>query len=162
MPPEMYQDMSAERPPEMPPERPPEMPREMSQEMPEQLSEAPNREPSRAPTEGIEDRDDSASVLRARELTRGRPRRPAVPDTGRRHHIGAAPEYLTVLLPDGSTGTTRTSPGQLADRTRHQLTQLRDRIERDMARAAGALDFELAAHLRDEADTVRRELERRG
>jgi hypothetical protein len=104
---------------------------------------------------------------RARELSRGSVKRPAPPDTGRRHHIGAAPAELVMLGvlgadgADGVTRTTRTAPIQLADLNDSQLRTLATRIESEMARAADALDFELAAHLREEAAAVHRELDRR-
>lgn len=84
-----------------------------------------------------------------------------MPDTGRRHHIGAAPAELTVLREDGTVVTTRTAPVQLADLTDAQLIRLASTIDTEMAQAASALEFELAAHLREEAAAARRELERR-
>ncbi len=103
---------------------------------------------------------------RARELARGGPRRrrTAVPlgiDTGRRHHIGDAPAVLSVLRPDGSVGTTRTSPVQLRDRNDTQLIELAAALEREMHDAARDADYERAAHLRDELAAARHELERR-
>jgi len=89
-------------------------------------------------------------------------RRRKAPDTGRRHHIGAAPEVMTVWKPDGTISTTRTAPVQLADRSVPQLDRLLARLEREMAAAAARMDFEAAAHLRDEAEAVRRALESRG
>lgn len=105
---------------------------------------------------------------RARELVRGARggrRTAASPgvDTGRRHHIGDAPQVLPFLRPDGSVGTTRTSPVQLRDRNDAQLAALAAAVEREMHEAAGALDYEGAAHLREELAAVRREvLARRG
>ena len=98
---------------------------------------------------------------RARELSRRRTTRLPLPDTGRRHHIGSAPTELTVLRDDGSSGRTRTSPIQLADQTDAQLAKLAAQIESEMRRAADALNFELAAHLRDEAAATHSELQRR-
>jgi UvrB/uvrC motif len=94
---------------------------------------------------------------RARELSRRRTTRIPLPDTGRRHHIGSAPTELAVLGDDGSSAVTRTSPIQLADQTDAQLAKLAARIESEMRQAAGALDFERAAHLRDEAAATRAE-----
>lgn len=84
-----------------------------------------------------------------------------MPDTGRRHHIGAAPPALTVLHEDGTSDVTRTAPIQLADQTVMQLARLAERIESEMRQAATALDFERAAHLRQEAEAARNELRRR-
>jgi UvrB/uvrC motif len=98
---------------------------------------------------------------RARELSRKRTTRPLLPDTGRRHHIGAAPAELSVLRDDGSVVTTRTAAVQLADQTDAQLARLGAKIEREMQQAADALDFEHAAWLREEVAAVRRELARR-
>ena len=102
-----------------------------------------------------------ATTSRARDLSRARRPRPKPPETGRRHHIGDAPAVMSVLRPDGSVGTTRTSPVQLADRNDAQLVRLGEDLARDMARAAAAMEFEDAAHLRDEVAAVRAEQERR-
>jgi excinuclease UvrABC nuclease subunit len=69
---------------------------------------------------------------------------------------------MTVWRPDGTVGTTRTAPVQLADKTVAQLNILLAQLERDMVAAAARTDFEEAAHLRDEAEAVRRTLESRG
>jgi hypothetical protein len=98
---------------------------------------------------------------RARDLSRRRSSKAALPDTGRRHHIGAPPPELTVLRADGTVGVTRTAAVQLADLTDAQVTRLAERIEAEMEQAAAALDFERAGHLRDEAAAARAELERR-
>lgn len=82
-------------------------------------------------------------------------------DTGRRHHIGDAPDVMSVLRPDGTRGTTRTSPIQLADRNGARLQHLLDELLADMGRAAADLDFEGAAHLRDEVAAARAEIARR-
>ncbi len=96
-----------------------------------------------------------------RELSRARPARRSSADTGRRHHIGAVPEFMPVWRPDGSVGRTRTSPAQLADRTVNQLARLVTLLEQEMAASAADLDFEQAGHLRDEASVAREELARR-
>ena len=82
-------------------------------------------------------------------------------DTGRRHHIGEVPAVITVIKPDGTIATTRTSALQLRDQTRDQLLTLAAAIESDMNRAAADLEFELAAHLRDELEAVRQALDNR-
>jgi excinuclease UvrABC nuclease subunit len=69
---------------------------------------------------------------------------------------------MTVWRPDGTIGTTRTAPVQLADKTLAQLQVLLAQLEREMAAAAARTDFEEAAHLRDEADAVRLALDSRG
>jgi hypothetical protein len=104
---------------------------------------------------------------RARELVRG-PRRARRPDeTGRQHHLGAAPADMPVLGggdtgPDGpAPRTTRTTRVQLADRTRHELALLERSVKTEMERAAADLDFESAAWHRDELDRVRAEVHRR-
>jgi excinuclease UvrABC nuclease subunit len=84
-----------------------------------------------------------------------------VAETGRKHHMGAAPELMPVWLPDGTITTTRTSAAQLADQTLAQLTRLRTRLGAEMADAAAELDFERAAHLRDETAAVDAEIQRR-
>lgn len=97
---------------------------------------------------------------RARDLTRGTPRPRRLPETGRRHHIGAAPEIVPVHTSGGLTRT-QTAPWQLADRTPAQLQALRDRLLIEMTHAAAALKFETAAALRDEITAVEGELGRR-
>jgi excinuclease UvrABC nuclease subunit len=62
---------------------------------------------------------------------------------------------------DGTMAVTWTAAIQLADQTDAQLAALARRIESDMSRAAAALEFEQAAHLREEAAAARRELQRR-
>jgi len=52
----------------------------------------------------------------ARDLVRRRSRSYRAPDTGRHHHIGAAPELQPVLGDDGPSSV-GTSPVQLAART---------------------------------------------
>jgi excinuclease UvrABC helicase subunit UvrB len=97
---------------------------------------------------------------RARDLVRKRSRSYRAPETGRHHHIGAAPERQPVLGEQGPSYV-GTSAVQLAARTVAQLQAQRARLERDMAAAAEALRFEQAAHLRDELDRVDAELARR-
>jgi|GEM_PF-2309332 len=99
---------------------------------------------------------------RGRELTRRRSTRAKLPDTGRRHHIGAAPTELAVLGEAGPVRLTRTAPIQLADQTNSQLAALADQLEREMLEAASTLDFERAAYLREDAASARSELSRRG
>lgn len=82
-------------------------------------------------------------------------------DTGRRHHIGAVPEWMPVWRADGTIGRTRTSPVQLADRSLAQLEALLPQLETEMAEAVAELEFEQAGYLRDDADAVRAEIARR-
>lgn len=96
----------------------------------------------------------------ARDLVRTRARSYRAPETGRRHHIGAAPETVPVHGEDG-VATARTTSWQLADRTVHQLEDLRARVGREMTVVAAELDFERAAALRDELAAVDAELARR-
>jgi len=97
----------------------------------------------------------------ARDLVRGPRRRRPAADTGRRHHIGNAPETLVVLLPDGTRSTTRTTALQLRDRTTLQLERMRSTIEAEMRQAATEAAFEQAAHSRDELARLDAELARR-
>jgi excinuclease UvrABC helicase subunit UvrB len=96
----------------------------------------------------------------ARDLVRKRSRTYRTAETGRHHHIGAAPERQPVL---GEAGTSYvgTAPVQLAERTVQQLTEQRDRLRVAMASAAADLRFEQAAGLRDDSDRVEAELQRR-
>ena len=96
----------------------------------------------------------------ARDLVRKRARSYRGPDTGRMHHIGAAPDEVPVHTREGVT-TARTTAWQLADRTPVQLTAMREGVADDMARAVAELDFERAARLRDELVAVDAELARR-
>lgn len=99
---------------------------------------------------------------RARDLTRLSTRRREVPETGRMHHLGAAPEWMPVLGPDGrQVGRTRVSALQLASRTRFQLDRLLADAEAKMRVAAADADYERAAQHRDEVVAVRTELGRR-
>ncbi len=96
----------------------------------------------------------------ARDLVRKRTRSYARDQTGRHHHIGAAPELQPLLGEDGSQYVT-TSDVQLAARTVTQLTEQRARAEREMAAAAADLRFEDAARLRDDLARLDAELGRR-
>jgi hypothetical protein len=119
---------------------------------------------------GMSDADDGvpAGSGRARDLV-GRRRQRRAPETGRVHHLGAAPAVMPVLGPEGSghadsapvSASTRTAAVQLAARTRWELERLLDDIGAEMATAAAALDFESAARLRDELARVQAELDRR-
>lgn len=97
----------------------------------------------------------------ARDLVRKRTRYRA-PDTGRRHHIGAAPAAVPVHTDEG-VGVARTTAWQLADRTPTQLREQRASTQEQMRVAAESLDFEAAARLRDELAALDDELaSRRG
>ena len=98
--------------------------------------------------------------LAARDLVRRRRGSYRRPETGRHHHIGAAPERQPVLGEDGAAYV-GTSAVQLAGRTAAQLAQQRAGLARAMAAAAQALEFEEAARLRDEVAAVDAELARR-
>ena len=97
----------------------------------------------------------------ARDLVRRRSRTYKRDETGRHHHIGAAPDLQPVLGEDGSAGYVGTSAVQLASRTTAQLEQQRDDLWREMRAAADGLRFEEAAALRDDLDRVDAELQRR-
>ena len=97
---------------------------------------------------------------RARDLVRRRARSYTRDETGRHHHIGAAPERQP-LLGDGGMQYVGASPVQLASRTVAQLEAQRARLDRQMAEAAAALAFERAAALRDDLAAVDAELARR-
>jgi hypothetical protein len=129
---------------------------------------------------GMSDADGTgvpAGSGRARDLV-GRRRQRPVPETGRVHHLGAAPAVMPVLgedkpaepaeetgtaatAPAAVPGSTRTAAVQLASRTRWELEQLLAELQAEMAGAAGALDFETAARARDEVARVQAELDRR-
>ncbi len=126
---------------------------------------------------GMSDADGTgvpAGSGRARDLV-GRRRQRRVAETGRVHHLGAAPAVMPVLGGDNpagaaepaeeagtaATGSTRTAAVQLASRTRWELDQLLAELQAEMAGAAGALDFETAARLRDEVARVQAEVDRR-
>jgi excinuclease UvrABC helicase subunit UvrB len=97
----------------------------------------------------------------ARDLVRRRRGDYRTLETGRHHHIGAAPEVQPVLSTDTGESTTETAPVQLAQRTVAQLRQARERYADRMAAAAAGLDFEQAARLRDAMAAVDAELQRR-
>ncbi len=99
--------------------------------------------------------------MSARDLVRRRSRTYTAPETGRHHHIGAAPDLQPLLGEDGTSSYVGTSDVQLASRTPAQLQEQRARLEREMAAAAADLRFEQAAALRDDLDRVTAELERR-
>jgi len=96
----------------------------------------------------------------ARDLVRKRRGDYRAPETGRHHHIGAAPELQPLLGEDGSEYV-ETAAVQLAERTVAQLEQQRGRTRSRMEQAAGELDFERAARLRDALAAVEGELLRR-
>lgn len=97
----------------------------------------------------------------ARDLVRRRSGTYTAPETGRHHHIGAAPELQPLLAEDGSSTYVGTSDVQLAGRTPAQLQEQLARLGREMASAAADLRFEVAAALRDDLDRIAAELERR-
>lgn len=97
---------------------------------------------------------------RARDLVRKRRGDYRAPETGRHHHIGAAPERQPMLDENGSAYV-ETAAVQLAQRTVDQLGTQRERLVAAMTRAAGDLDFERAAALRDDLAAVDAELARR-
>jgi excinuclease UvrABC nuclease subunit len=96
----------------------------------------------------------------ARDLVRKRSRSYKRDETGRHHHIGAAPERQPMLTDEGAT-LIGTSAVQLASRTVAQLREQRDATAREMSAAAAGLRFEDAARLRDDLAAVDAELERR-
>lgn len=113
------------------------------------------------PPPGDEPAEESAEPSpSARELVRRRGRSYRRDETGRHHHIGAAPEQQPLLTDEGAT-LIGTSAVQLASRTVVQLEQQRDRAQRAMAAAAADLRFEDAARLRDDVTAVEAELARR-
>lgn len=105
--------------------------------------------------------DEPGPGTSARDLVRKRSRSYKRDETGRHHHIGAAPEQQPLLGDDGSSYV-RTSDVQLAARTVTQLTALQQQVEREMTAAAADLRFEDAAALRDELSRITAELARRG
>lgn len=100
--------------------------------------------------------------LSARDLVRKRRGIYKAPETGRHHHIGAAPERQPQLGDEGAAQYVETAAVQLAERTVAQLQAQRERVRTAMAAAAGELDYERAAQLRDALAAVDAELERRG
>ena len=97
----------------------------------------------------------------ARDLVRKRSQTYTRDETGRHHHIGAAPDQQPVLGDEGMQYV-ETSDVQLAERTVGQLEEQRARVERDMTSAAADLRFEDAARLRDDLARIDAELTRRG
>ena len=96
----------------------------------------------------------------ARDLVRRRTRSYARDETGRHHHIGAAPD-LQPMLGEGGSEYVTTSDVQLAQRTVVQLELQQTRLAQEMATAAADLRFEDAARLRDDLTRVEAELARR-
>ena len=105
--------------------------------------------------------DEQPARPSARDLVRRRSRSYRAPETGRHHHIGAAPERQPVL---GEAGTSYvgTSAVQLSARTTAQLQAQAERLRTEMAAAAADLRFEDAGALRDDVGRVEAELDRRG
>lgn len=113
------------------------------------------------PTRGQE-APDQLGRPHARELVRRRSGTYRAPETGRHHHIGAAPQRQPVLGDaPGEGGYVEVAAVQLAGRTVLQLHRQRDRHVRLMQQAAADLDFEEAARQRDAVAAVDAELERR-
>ena len=96
----------------------------------------------------------------ARDLVRRRRGDYRAPETGRHHHIGAAPERQPLLGEQGPEYV-EAAEVQLTGRTVGQLEKQRDRTRERMERAAAELDFEQAGRLRDALAAVERELDRR-
>lgn len=105
--------------------------------------------------------DEQPPPLSARDLVRRRRGTYKAPETGRHHHIGAAPERQPLLGDDGAEYV-EAAAVQLAQRTVAQLQAQRERTRTAMAAAAEELDFEAAARLRDALAAVDGELDRRG
>lgn len=114
------------------------------------------------PTRG-QDAADQPARPDARELVRRRSGTYRAPETGRHHHIGAAPQRQPVLGDaPGTGGYVEVAAVQLAGRTVVQLRRQRERHARLMQQSAADLDFEEAARQRDAVAAVDAELERRG
>lgn len=96
----------------------------------------------------------------ARDLVRRRSRSYRRDETGRHHHIGAAPDLQPVLGEQG-VEYVETSDVQLAARTVAQLEEQRARVEAQMTGAAADLRFEDAGRLRDDLARLDAELARR-
>jgi len=96
----------------------------------------------------------------ARDLVRKRSRSYRRDETGRHHHIGAAPD-LQPLLGEQGVQYVGTSDVQLAARTAAQLAEQRARVTAQMAAAADDLRFEDAGRLRDDLARLDAELSRR-
>ena len=106
------------------------------------------------------DEEPGAAPPSARDLVRRRARSYARDETGRHHHIGAAPESQPLHTDEGASRI-GTSAVQLASRTVVQLGRQRERTAAAMAAAAQDLRFEDAARLRDDLAALDAELERR-
>ena len=104
--------------------------------------------------------EEPAPAPSGRDLVRRRSRTYRRDETGRHHHIGAAPEAQPLLTDDGAV-LIGTSAVQLASRTVVQLRGLRERTVAGMAAAADELRFEDAARLRDDLAALDAELGRR-
>lgn len=100
---------------------------------------------------------DEPTPGRARDLVRKRRGTYRAAETGRRHHIGGAPELMPLHTEDG-VAYTRANDVQLASRTVPQLEAQRDDTSARMVAAARHMDYELAARLRDELSAVEAEL----
>lgn len=98
---------------------------------------------------------------RARDLSRNRERSYPAAETGRHHHLGAAPDEQPVHAADG-VAATATAAVQMAARTTHHLRTQRSYLARRMEQAARDLDFEDAATSRDAIAAIDAELTRRG
>ena len=96
----------------------------------------------------------------ARDLVRKRTRSYRRDETGRHHHIGAAPDLQPVLDEQGMKYV-QTSDVQLAARTLAQLAEQRARVEGQMTAAAADLRFEDAGRLRDDLTRLDAERSRR-
>ncbi|MDQ6649144.1 MAG: hypothetical protein M3Z02_03345 [Actinomycetota bacterium] len=96
----------------------------------------------------------------ARDLVRKRrvPLRRA--ETGRHHHMGAAPARQPELSSEG-VAFVDASAVQLAGRTDAQLRAQRELAETEMRAAAAAAEFEQAARRRDAVAAIDAELLRR-
>lgn len=97
-----------------------------------------------------------------RELSRRRRGTYGGAETGRHHHIGAAPANQPRLGDEGAAEYVQTAAVQLAARTGTQLRRQRARHQAAMRAAAERLDFETAARERDSVAAVTAELDRRG
>jgi hypothetical protein len=117
--------------------------------------------PGMAQRDANEDLDAEPPPRRARDLTRPRAVKRRLPDSGRRHHLGATPATMPVFEPDGPAGPTRTGNVQLTAATVTGLERLHAAIIAEMTAASSALDFEGAARLRDEAAAAHAEIARR-
>lgn len=104
--------------------------------------------------------EEAEPPVSARDLVRRRSRSYRQDETGRHHHIGAAPDRQPLLGEDGLTYV-GTSDVQLAGRTLAQLEAQRTQVAAAMAAAATELRFEDAARLRDDLTRLDAERSRR-